>query len=153
MSLEENKKLVRRYFEDAPRHPEICDEIFAPVFHFHALQHAEHPDGQSDPEGEKATYAYLAATWGDWSASIDELIAEGDRVMMRFTFHGVQVGEYNGLAPTRRPVSFAGINIFRIEDGRIAEMWDLVDRLWIWQQLGVVPDSKELVKKPAAVGK
>ncbi len=149
MSLEENKKLVCRYFQDAPHCPEACDEIFASVFLYHTLQHADHPDGQSDPESEKATYAYLAATWGDWSATIDELIAEGDRVMVRFTFRGVQIGEYNGLPPTNKPVFFAGINIFRIENGRIAEMWDLVDRLWIWQQLGVVPGSRDLVKKPA----
>ncbi len=144
MSLEGNKDLARRYFEDAPHHPEACDEIFAPVFRFHTLQHADNPDGTSDPESEKATYEDLAKTWGDWVATIDEMIAEGDRVLMRFTFHGIQVGEYNGVPPTNRPVSFAGINIFRIENGKIAEMWDLVDRLWIWQQLGAVPETKEL---------
>src|SRR5512143_3994388 len=149
MSLEENKQLVRRYFEDAPYHPDVCDEIFAPVFRFHTLQHAENPDGVSDPQSEKAAYEALATTWGNWAATIDELNAEGDRVVLRFTFHGVQVGVYNGLPPTGRPVTFTGISIFRIENGRIAEMWDLIDRLWIWQQLGVIPDSKELAAKPS----
>ncbi len=152
MSLEENKNLVRRYFEEAPYHPEVCDELFAPVFRFHTLQHADNPDGESDPQSEKAAYAALAATWGNWSATVDEMIAEGDLVMMRFTFHGVQVGEYYGVPPTNRPVTFAGINIFRIENGKIAEMWDLIDRLWIWQQLGLAPHSKVFAEKASTSG-
>ncbi len=147
MSIEENKALVRRYFEDAPHNPDVCDQIFAPVFRFHTLQHVDNPDGESNPASERATYEWLNKTWGNWHATIDEMIAEGDRVMMRFTFHGVQQGEYGGVPPTYRPVSFAGINIFRIEDGKIAELWDLIDRLWVWQQLGVLPELREAVAK------
>jgi len=87
----------------------------------------------------------LKATWGDWRVEVDEVIAEGDRVMLRWTFHGTQQGEYLGYPATGRQVSHTGINIFRIENGKIAEMWDLYDRLWLWQQLGAIPETRELI--------
>ncbi len=146
MTLEENKALVRRYFEDARYNPDLCDLIFAPRVHFHTLQHATtNADFDSSPEEEKATYAWLDNVWGGWHVTIDELIAEGDRVMLRWTFHGTQQGEFYGLPPTDRPVFYSGINIFRIEGGKIAEVIDIYDRLWLWQQLGVLPDMAEMI--------
>jgi len=79
--------------------------------------------------------------------TVDEMIAEGDRVMVRWTFHGTQVGKYAGLSPTNRQVVYSGINIFRIENDKIAEIWDISDRLWLWQQLGVLPEIKEAIEK------
>jgi len=83
MPLEDNKNLVRRYYEDAPYNPSVCDEIFPPVFLFHTIQRAtSDPVIESTPEYEKKAYAGLKETWGDWTMSIDEMIAEGDRVMV-----------------------------------------------------------------------
>jgi predicted ester cyclase len=146
MSIEENKVLARRYFEDVPRNPGACDEIFAPHFLFHTIQHASVTSQtvESDPQSEKAAYEWLAKTWSpDWCMTVDEMIAE--RVMVRWTFHGKQVGEYAGLPPTNKDVTYAGINIFRVENGKIAEVWDISDRLWLWQQLGVLPEIKEAI--------
>ena len=152
MSLEANKTLVRRYFEEARHRPDVCDEIFAPVVHFHAIQHAaSNPDLVSSPQNEKAIYAWLHTVWPDWRMTIDEMLAEGDRVMVRWTFHGTQRGEYLGLPPTHKSVSYAGINIFRIAEGKIGEVWDLSDRLWLWQQLGVLPDTAEFIAQARAV--
>jgi hypothetical protein len=129
MSIEENKALVRRYFEDAPYHPEACDEIFAPVVRFFSIQHATlNPDLDSSPQKEKDANEWLKTVWVDWHATIDELFAEGDRVVMRWTFHGTQQGEFFGLPPTNRQVDYSGINIFRISDGKIAEVSDIYDR-------------------------
>ena len=149
MSIEENKALVRRYFEDAPRHPDACDEIFAPSFRFHTIQHASITPQvlESNPESEKAAYAWLRTVWGDYTMTIDEIVAEGDRVVVQWTFNGAHQGEFNGLAPTGKPVSYAGINIFRIADGKIAQVWDIFDRLWLWQQLGVLPDIKDAIAR------
>jgi len=147
MTVEANKALVRRYFEDAPGNPDVCEEIFAPIFRFHTLQHSQNPDGESNPKSEKATYQWLKKTWGNWSATIDEMIGEGDRIVMCFTFHGVQQGEYQNLPPTNKKVAFAGINIFRIENGKIAELWDLTDRIWMWQQLGGLPETDEFISR------
>lgn len=150
MSIEDNKNLVRRYFEEAPHHPDVCDEIFAPKFLFHTLQHASitQQTVESDPQSEKDAYAWLTSVWSpDWRMTVDEMIAEDDRVMVRWTFHGTQVGEYAGLPPTNRQVVYSGINIFRIESDRIAEIWDISDRLWLWQQLGVLPEIKEAIAR------
>ena len=150
MSLEENKALVCRYFEDARYNPELCDLIFAPHVHFRTIQHATaNADFDSSPEEEKATYVWLEKVWGNWQVTIDELIAEDDKVMLRWTFHGTQQGEYYGLPPTNQPVSYSGINIFRLEGGKIAEVLDIYDRLWLWQQLGVLPELAEMIAKAA----
>ena len=75
------------------------------------------------------------------------MIAEGDRVMVRWTFFGTQQGEYSGLPPTHKHAAYSGINIFRIENGKIAEVWDISDRLWLWQQLGVLPELNEAIMR------
>ena len=150
MSVEEHKALVRRYFEDAPYNPEVCDEIYAPTFRFHTIQHASITPQvtESTPQSEKAAYEWLKTVWSsDWRMTIDELIGEGDRIMVRWTFHGTHQGELSGLPPTHKPVTYSGINIFRIADGKIAEIWDIYDRLWLWQQLGVLPDIKEAIAR------
>lgn len=145
MATEDNKRLVSRYFEDAPHDPDACDEIFAPVFSFHAIVHTGVTPQtiQCTPESEKASYEQHKATWGGWHVKIEEMIAEGDRVMVRWSSRGTHVGESHGLPPTAKVVTNSGINIFRIADGKIAEVWDIFDRLWLWQQLGVLPDIKD----------
>ena len=150
MSVEEHKALVRRYFEDAPYHPDVCDEIYAPTFRFHTIQRASITPQvtESTPQSEKAAYEWLKAVWSpDWRMTVDEMIAEGDRVMVRWTFYGTHQGELSGLPPTHKQVTYAGINIFRIADGKIAEIWDIYDRLWLWQQLGILPDIQEAIAK------
>ncbi len=150
MSIEEHKALVRRYFEDAPYNPDVCDEIYAPTFNFHTIQHASITPQvtESTPQSEKAAYEWLKTVWSaDWYMTIDEMIAEGDRVMVRWTFNGMHLGELSGLPPTHKRVTYSGINIFRIADGKIAEIWDIYDRLWMWQQLGVLPEIKEAIAK------
>jgi predicted ester cyclase len=148
MSIEENKILVRRYFEDARYDPDICDEIFAPRFQFHTIQHASitSQSVESDPQSEKAAYEWLTTVWSaNWRMTVDEIIAENDRVMVRWTFSGTHVGKYSGLPPTDKDVIYSGINIFRIANGKIAEIWDISDRLWLWQQLGVLPEIKDAI--------
>ncbi|HEX3054488.1 MAG TPA: ester cyclase [Aggregatilineaceae bacterium] len=147
MSIEENKAIVRRYYDDAPFNLAACDEIFAPCFDFHAIVHTNltSQTGQSSPADEKAFIEQYKTIWGGWNFKIEEMIAEGDRVMVRWSSHGTHLHAYNGLPPTNREVANSGINIFRIADGKIAEVWDIYDRLWVWQQLGVLPDVKDAI--------
>ncbi|MBN1934517.1 MAG: ester cyclase [Anaerolineae bacterium] len=85
MTIEDNKRLVRRYFEDAPFNPAACDEILAPRFQFHTIMHASVTPQvvESGPDSEKAAYERYKATFGEWHFKIEEMIAEDDRVMVR----------------------------------------------------------------------
>ena len=143
MSIENNKNLARKYLEDAPHHPEMYDEILGPDFQVTAIHHATiNPGGEArGPEVFKAAAEWLASVWKDGHITVDEMIAEGDRVLARWTFHGIHQGELFGIPPTGKEVSYSGINIFRIADGKLAEAWDTFDRLWLWQQLDVLPDT------------
>jgi predicted ester cyclase len=149
MSLEENKTLVRRYFEDAPYDPDICDEIFAPRFLFSTIQRVGVTDQAaiSTPREERAYYHWLDTVWGEWRMTVDEIIAEDERVMVCWTFYGTHQSEYYGLPATGIEVTYSGVNIFRIEDGKIIEVRDISDRLWLWQQLGVLPEIKEAIAR------
>jgi len=132
IQLESNKALARRHFFDALQDPSICDAIYAP-----ALAHAI-----------KNGAARLKAVWSaECYMTVDDMLAEDDRVMVRWTFYGTQQGEFAGLPATHRQVNYAGINIFRIADGKIVEIWDLLDRLSLWQQLGVLPEIKSAIAK------
>ncbi len=148
MSIDENKRIARRYFEEAPYRPEVCDDIFAPLFKFHTIQHASITPQtvESNPQSEKAAYEWLKSVWSsDWRMTVDEIIAEDECVMVRWTFYGTHQGEYSGLPATNKHVIYAGINIFRMAAGKIAEVWDISDRLWLWQQLGVLPDIQDAI--------
>jgi predicted ester cyclase len=147
MSIEENKALVRRYFDEAPYHPDTCNDIFAPKILWHALNHTSQPNIISDPQSERAAYKRHESLWGGWSENIDEMIAEGDRVMVRWTFCGTHQAEYLGVPPSHQPVTFSGIYIFRIDAGRIAELWVLWDQMAEWQQLGLIPETKEILSQ------
>jgi predicted ester cyclase len=146
MSVERNKALARRFFEEAPQNPSICDEIFAPAFQFHAIHHvSDDSDLTSTPQYEKEAYERHKSIWGDWQTTIEEIVAEGDRVVVRWTHYGMQQGEYYGLPPTGKQVSWSGISIFRMAENKIAEVWNIFDRLWLWQQLGVLPELKKAI--------
>lgn len=71
--------------------------------------------------------------------TLNDLVAEGDLVAVRFTARGVHQGAFMGLPATGKSITMTGIEIFRIEDGRIAELWGEADLLGLMQQLGIVP--------------
>lgn len=147
MTIDSNKALVRRYFEEAPHQPEVYDEILSPDFRVTAIHQATiNPEGEATgPEPYKAAANWFKSVWHEGHMTVNEMIAEGDRVVAYWTFRGAQQGEMFGLPPTGKEVSYAGINIFRIAEDKLAESWDLFDRLWLWQQLDVLPDTGEFL--------
>jgi predicted ester cyclase len=73
-------------------------------------------------------------------STIEDLIAEGDKVVARWTSHATHQGEYMGISPTGEEVEFTGISVYRIEAGKIAESWSVEDELGLMRQIGVVPE-------------
>lgn len=135
MSAEETKSLVRQFF-DALTHGRLdtLDEILAPhyVAHFAGIPA---PMGRQD---FKQFMAAFIAAFPDQQHTVEELIAEGDKVAPRLVIRGTHRGAFNGIPPTGKPVTITAINILRIENGKIVEHWSEGDNLGMLQQLGVV---------------
>ncbi len=79
------------------------------------------------------------AAFPDAGFTIEDMVAEDDRIAVRWTIRGTQTGEFNGIPATGRPVVLAGFAFLRIEDGRFAELWHLEDDLAVLRQLGIIP--------------
>ena len=132
---EENKALVRRSWEIET--PEDLVGFYPPdvVWHF--------PDQEVRGIEEAKQYAstYFEA-FPDFNFSVEDLIAEGDKVVSRVRFRGTHQGESEEFGPpTGRPFEQEGITIHRIEDGKIVEEWNQYDNLSILQQLGLAPEQ------------
>jgi predicted ester cyclase len=90
-------------------------------------------------EGAKQKWAMYLAGLPDLRVTIEELVAEGDKVAVRRSYAGTHRGELLGVPPTGKQLQLGGISIFRLTGGKIAEHWEQLDRLTLMQQLGVVP--------------
>ncbi len=111
------------------------DRLLAPDFVDH-----DPPFGASgDREGMRAAASTFRTAFPDWHSDLELLVAEGDLVVERFTARGTHRGEIMGVPATGREISLAGINIFRVRDGRITERWGRLDDLGFLHQLGLAP--------------
>jgi predicted ester cyclase len=141
VSAEENKALIRRYFEEIDaaarekRDASVLDEFLAPDF----VDHDPSPGFAPDSEGLKRAHEHFLAATPDGYHIVEDMIAEGDKVMTRVSAYGTQTGELFGIPPTGKHVRATGIAIHRIANGKIVEHWSEVDNLGVMQQLGVVP--------------
>ncbi|HMK16387.1 MAG TPA: ester cyclase, partial [Methanomicrobiales archaeon] len=79
------------------------------------------------------------AAFHNLHVTIEDMMAEGDRVTCRFTARGVHNGEFMGLPPTGKQIAMTGIEIFRLRDGKIAELWGEANLMGLMQQLGILP--------------
>jgi steroid delta-isomerase-like uncharacterized protein len=135
-----NKALVVRFEEalssgDWRLISETIDELVAPD----ALISTPLPIKKTGAELLKEVFARLHRAFPDLRITIEDLIAEGDKVVARDTVTGTHRGEYMGIAPTGNTVTYKEIFICRFEDGRIAETWGVVDVLSQMRQLGALP--------------
>jgi steroid delta-isomerase-like uncharacterized protein len=137
MSLDENKALFRRWFEDVVNANDYSavEELLAPNYQAH-FPGAPEP---MDRDGHKGMVEMFASAFPDWQESIQDVIAEDDKVVLRVTAGGTHQGEFQGMPASGRTVTITGMGIARIEDGRIAESWWDFDALGLMQQLGAVP--------------
>lgn len=138
MTIEDNKCLVRRLYEETDKQNfTAMDEFFAD----NLIDHDPPPIPGLQPglEGIKQAFKVFAAAFPDGAHVIHDLIAEGDKVVVRVSGTGTHTGEFKGIPPTGKPVEMAGIVIYRIEDGKIVERWAQHNFLgFVMQQLGVI---------------
>jgi len=154
MNAEANKTLVRRYFEEALDHPEIYEDLLADGFQVHPIHHATViSDEGSGPPAFKTFAAWLQSTWSGPSMSVETIVAEADWATAHWTFRGTHDrGPFLGVPPSGKRIEYAGVTVFRVEEGKLAEGWALFDRLWLFQQLGIIPETAELLAKAGAPG-
>ena len=135
MSTEENKAKVRRIIEEVWNggNLAVLDELVAPNCVFHDPRTTF-----SGPEGIKRYVMMYRMAFPDVHFTIDDLIAEGERVVIRWTVTGTHKGELQGIAPTGRSVRVMGMVISRFAKGKVEEDWINFDALGLMQQLGVV---------------
>ncbi len=141
MSLEENKVLVRCGIEEVfnKRSVAAIDEFFAP----NVVPHTLPPGVPRDREGYKQMVTALLDAFPDFRVAIEDMIAEGDKVVARALSRGTHKGEFMGIAPTGKQTTWTEIFIWRIEGGKAVEIWAEVDQFGLMQQLGVVPPPEE----------
>ena len=136
MSVEENKALVRRFFDAFGRNDFAALEA---VTSQDVVYHTAPPGLSAGIEGYRELMAMYVSAFPDVQITVDDMIAEGDKVVTRFTAHGTHQGELQGIAPTGKPVTVTGIETMRVSGGKIVEGWVEFDQLGMLQQLGVIP--------------
>ncbi len=138
--LEENKALVRRTHSEVWSKGDMAaaDEMYAPDY-------IGHWTGRPDTHGRDEFKAFVAEgrrLFPDWNETVEQIVAEGDLVVTRFTSRGTFAGE-PGVPPDGRQITMQEIAIHRIVDGKIAEQWTVADILGMQQQLGTLASSAE----------
>jgi predicted ester cyclase len=130
MSAEENKAVVRREQEELWNHTgdlDAAEELFA----------------AGEAEAAKQEAADFRRGFPDVISTIEDLIAEGDKVVARWRSRATHQGDYRGIAPTGNRVEFTGISFYRIEGGKIVQSWNSEDRLGLMRQIGAVAESEQ----------
>lgn len=135
--MPDNEAIVRRFIEGYQNTGDesVAEEILADDF----VDHCPFGPFTPDREGVKQLFRALRAAFPDLHAEIKDQFSAGDKVVTRKTFHGTNDGEFMGMPPTGKRVSFDVIDILRLRDGQFTDHWNVVDALGLMQQLGAVP--------------
>lgn len=133
----QNKALGEQYFVAWNEGDfEAIGEILAPDYQYEMLNH---PYTTMNHEGMKGFAMIMRSAFPDLKINIQQIIAKEDIVVIRGLLTGTHEGVYVGVPPTGKKIEFTTIVTFRVEDGKIVEEWELVDMLYFFQQLGIMP--------------
>jgi steroid delta-isomerase-like uncharacterized protein len=134
LSVEQNKELVRAAFEGLEEVVATHERLYSPewIGHFPGMP-------PLDAEGHKQYSVVMSTAFPDLERTLEDLVAEGDKVVVRWSARGTHSGDFNGIPPTGKQASSSGITIFRLADGQIVEEWSESDMLGLLQQVGAIP--------------
>jgi len=139
MSVEENKAKLNRLVEEAINKGDltVADEVIASdyVYHFPGMDF-------KGPEGFKQFITIQRTAFPDLHVTVDEMIAEGNKVACRFKISGTMKGEMMGMAPTGKKMNIVEALFIRFENGKNVEATPTIDQLEMYQQLGISPPSQ-----------
>lgn len=137
MSIEQNKAIVQRVFDDIYNRGQLdaVEQVFAANY----VDHSAPPGFPSGLDAFKQAFVMFRAPFPDLYITVEDLIAEGDKVAARLTFRGTHEGTLMGIPPTYKDLAIAGIAIDRLEDSKIVEHWVTRYDLGMMQQLGMIP--------------
>jgi steroid delta-isomerase-like uncharacterized protein len=140
MVIKETRDLIGRYYEECnaikgnlSKFEAMADALFVPDFIGHA------PTGDTNFEQWKQRRGAMYTAFPDLKFTIEDIIAEGDKVVVRYRASGTQKGAFLGIPPTDKSVNITGVGIYRIAGGKITEDWDFNDTLGGMRQLGIIP--------------
>ncbi len=134
MSTEANKAAYRRFMDEA-----FTGQQFDRVADYIAADMVEHTPGLSaGAAGVRRDIEMFASAFPDMHVTIEDLIAEGDKVAARYYWTGTHQGAFAEIAPTGKQVRVRGLDIWRMQDGKCVEHWNIEDNLGLMQQLGVI---------------
>jgi steroid delta-isomerase-like uncharacterized protein len=135
MSAKQNKAILKRLFSEFNKgNINVIDELFTEDFVDRYPQLGEIPN----KEGFKQAFADIRKTFPDWHLSLEDIIAEGEKVAYRFTMQGTDKGGYMGMPATGKKINYTSVGILRFANGKLAERWTLADSMTFMHQLGLV---------------
>lgn len=136
-----NKRLVQRLYSEVfvKWNLEVVDELVAPDF----IGHEMPPGTPPGPQGFRQFYGILRAAFPDLQLTVEDMIAEGDRVVVRWRSRATHKGVFRGIPPTGRDASTTGIAIYRLSKGKVLERWVEVDMLGLTDRLRTSATAKE----------
>jgi predicted ester cyclase len=139
MYAEQNKAIVRRIVEEVNNKGNVgvADELLAPGYVGRGPGSRE----VHGPDGYKQSAVMYRATFPDLHMSIEDMVAEGDKVAWRYTLRATFTGPMGGIAPTGKKVTQTGLALWRFENGKVAEAWGYSDRLDMYKQMGISPPA------------
>ncbi len=128
-----NKGLVRRFYKEVyvDWNMALVDEVVSPRF----TSHDWPEDGPTGPEAFRNYYAAIRSALPDARYAVDDLVAERDRVVVRWRLLGTHEGDFRGIAPTGRPVALKGIAIYRVDSGKLMERWVVSDLYGLLEEI------------------
>jgi steroid delta-isomerase-like uncharacterized protein len=136
MSSTDNRSIHRRIFDEGVNQHDIerVDDLISPEYVNHDM-----PAPAPGREGFKQVMAMFFTAFPDMKVTIEDVIAEGDKVVSRGVFTGTHQGDFQGIPATQKSVRVKYIDIWRFEDGKAVENWVQIDTMGMMQQLGVIP--------------
>ena len=135
-AVDMNVALVRRIYEEGLNRGDLA--LLDQLIDEHIVDHSLFPTGGSGRDAFKQRFTAVRAAFPDANMTLEDGIGSGDKVVLRWTLRGTHTGAFATIQPTGRHIIVTGINITRIEGGRVVEHWASFDHMGLLQQLGVM---------------